>query len=213
MRGIGLILVTLLVLGSAADVRGPDFWTSLENEYYSAYLERYDDFIILDGVVWEEAALLDGDPAAGYVFPLALGPVEAGSEIEIELPPVPEYDPAREPYSVHVYFGVSGDEWVDRDVAYTVTHRFTGGEYDTAAVEGHCWSAPVTSGRMSGSLHSVVVQTGGFFAETEGVETTGVSRLFLVVGVLAADAPDFEKIAESLREEPPEGTTVVFSEP
>lgn len=38
-----------------------------------------------------------------------------------------------------------------------------------------------------------------------------MSELYLVVGVLADDAPDFAEIAESLREEPPEGTTVILT--
>jgi|GEM_PF-5317564 len=208
MRGIGFVLLTLLAVCAAADVRGPDFWAALENDYYTAGLEQYDDYFGVYDVALRGAALLDADePALGYVFPLALGPVEAGSRIEIPLPPVPAYDPEREPYSVHVYFGVSGDEWVDRNVAYMVTHRIPGGVYETYAVEGHVWSVQVTAEQMSGGLHSVVILTGGFFEEG-ATEVTAVSKLYLVVGVLAADAPDFETIAESLRENPHEGTTV-----
>jgi hypothetical protein len=213
MRGIGLILLTLLVISAAGDVREPDFWTELDNDYYAAGLEQYDDYIGVYDVALRGAARLDADdPALGYVFPLALGPVEAGSRVEIPLPPVPDFDPERD-YDAHIYFGVSGDGWVASDVAYTVTHRVPGGVYESYAVEGHCWSAPVTSGQMSGGLHSVVILTGGFFAETEGVETTGVSELYLVVGILASDAPDFAEMASNLREENPEGTSVVFANP
>ncbi len=192
----------------------PDFWTTLFNAYYSARLERHIDRIVLRDVVLHEAAWLDADdPALGYAFPLTLGPVEAGTEIEIPLPSVPDSDEERGPYRVHVYFGVSGDEWVDRDVAYRVLHRYTGGEYDTTEVEGHHWSAPVTEEELSGSLHTVVIHTGGFFADTEGVETTGVSELYLVVGIVTDEVATFKQLADDLRREQPEGTTVVFSSP
>ena len=89
------ILGTVLLSGATADVRAPDWvWITLDNEYYSAYLEYYDDFIVL---------------------------------------------------------------------------------YD--------------------------------------VETTGIAKQYLAVGVLADDAPDFGKVAESLREEQPEGTSVIFPTP
>ncbi|MCX7022720.1 MAG: hypothetical protein NTW26_10705, partial [bacterium] len=107
-------------------------------------------------------------------------------------------------------------EWVDRDVAYTVTHRVSGGEYETESVTGHYWNAPVTTEMittsLNSSLHSVVLHTVRFFEEG-ATEVTAVSELYLVVGVLAADAPDFTEIAESLREEPPEGTSVALPVP
>ncbi len=203
------------------DFRPPDFCTHLDNEYYSGTLEMYDDFIVVHGLyrgveIRGEAWLDADDPALGYAFPLTLGPVEAGIEIEIPLPPLPDYDEERGPYRACVYFGVSGDEWVDRDVAYTVTHRFSGGEYETESVTGHYWNAPVTTEMLTtslnSSLHSVVLYTVGFFAEG-ATEVTSVSKLYLVVGVLADDAPDFETTAERLRENPHEGTTVIFPEP
>ncbi len=214
MRGIGLVLVTLLVFGAAADVRGPDFWTELDNECYAGGLEQYGDYFLLYLSELRIGACLDADdPAAGYVIPINLGPVEAGSDIEVELPKVIGYDlEKREPYRVHVYLGVSGDEWVDRDVAYRVTHRVPGGEYETEAVTGHLWSAEAPGEVVTGGFHSVVIQTGGFFEEG-ATEVTSVSKLYLVVGVLADDAPDFETTAERLRENPHEGTTVIFPEP
>ncbi len=212
-KAVILTFVVALFAGAAADVRAPDYWTTLDNEYYSAGLEKYGDFIVVYGVELHAAAWVDGDdPALGYALPLTLGPVEADSEIELGLPSLAEFD-FTDTYTLHVYLGVSGDEWVNRDMKYMVTHRFTGGEYDTTEVEGHHWSAPVTEDELSGYLHSVVLHTGGFFAETEGLETTGVAKLYLVVGVLADEVANFAEITESLREEQPEGTSVVFPVP
>jgi len=214
VKGIGLVLLTFLAVSAAADVRGPDFWTDLDNECYAGGLEQYDDYFLLYLAELRIGSSVDADdPAAGYVIPLTLGPVEAGSDIEVELLEVLGGDPeGRGPYRVHVYFGVSGDEWVDREVAYRVTHRVPGGEYQTDEVTGHLWSAEAPEEVVTGGFHSVVVHTGGFFEEG-ATEVTAVSKLYLVVGVLADGALDFADTAERLRENPHEGTTVIFPEP
>jgi hypothetical protein len=195
------------VVSNAAPV--PDFWTTPFNAYYSARLERYGDRLVLRDVVLNEAAMIGSeDTAAGYVIPLTLMSVEKGTSIELYLPTFPEYDPTREPYYIHIYFDTP-DVTADHEVAFNVRFRTFDKEYETEPVEGHFWSTIVTGGDFPEYIRPLASVS----LETDELMTEGSTELFLVVGVLADDAPDFAEIAEKLREDPPEGISVALPAP
>lgn len=193
------LLILVLALSTAADIAPPDTWTALENDYYTAALEQYREEIIIYDIQLNQA---NPEDAAGFVLPLVLAPVSAGSLIELELPRGFEPDPAAD-YRLGVRYGVSGDFWVGDEVVFQLHHP--GLEAEFIEITGHEYDAIIPGDEFDGGM--LVIDVGGFFDRDpdDGVVTTRVFELYLVVSVGAEEPTGLDELFESLREDPPKG--------
>lgn len=201
MRKALLLLVPLLAISAAADIRPPDLSTALENDYYTAGLERYDNQVLLYNITLHAAGLLGEDPVAGFIIPVVLRDVAAGTYFELSTPlgftPDPEAD-----YRLFIRYGVSGDEWVDDVPTYRLTLQ-PGRDAEWLDVAGHDFDTALEPPAHGDLLH---LDVGGFYPEDESVEISAVFELYLVVALATEEPPGLEALFAALRDDPPAGT-------
>jgi len=201
MRKLLLLLVLTLVFAATADVRPPDLSTALENDYYTAGLERYGNQVLLYNVMPNTAGRLGEDPAAGFIIPVVLRDVAAGTYFELSTPlgftPDPEAD-----YRLFIRYGVSGDEWVDDTPTYRLTLR-PGRDAEWLDVAGHEFDTALEPPAYGDLLH---LDVGGFYPEDESVEISAVFELYLVVALATEEPPGLDTLFAALRDDPPAGT-------